>query len=422
MSTITNHNNNTNTIVDNKEEESTDQQQQQQEEEEITMNTTTITINKLGGYEFFEKVLKSPKKIVAPMVDHTYLAFRMLCRKYGADVVYTPMFHSKNFATCKTYRKDNFSTCPQDRPLVVQFCGNEPEWVVKAAKFVENQCDAIDLNLGCPQQIARRGNYGSFLLEKPHIILPIVRELHKNIKVPIFCKIRLLPKIEDTIKLALQLEEAGCQLLTVHGRTKEQKGQFAGTADWKAINQVRAVLKIPVIANGSVLKYSDIEECLKVTGADGVMSAEGILADPSMFSGLDVDILQVCRDYLDLCDTYTTNIFVTRSHLFKMLKERFDYYTDLRDQMSHIRTLDGFRELLVELENRIKSGAPGNKLLTNKEKRERLAREKELGLNNTENNETADQSQPQQQNENLDNNNNNNNNNTNTNNDIELPD
>ncbi|KYQ91275.1 tRNA-dihydrouridine synthase 1-like protein [Tieghemostelium lacteum] len=344
---------------------------------ELTLINNPIIMNKLAGYQFFEKILKSPKKIVAPMVDHTYLAFRMLCRKYGSDMVYTPMMHSKNFATQKVYRKDNFSTCPEDRPLVVQFCGNEPEWVVKAAKYVENDCDAIDLNLGCPQQIARRGNYGSFLLDKPHIILPIVRALHQNIKVPIFCKIRLLPNLDDTIKLAKDLQDAGCQLLTVHGRTKEQKGQFAGVANWDAIARIKKELTIPVIANGSVLEYEDIDRCLNQTGADGVMSADGILANPAMFSGLNVDTIQVARDYLELCHKYPTQLGIARSHLFKMLKSKLDLQADLRDQLHQCATYPELSEIVEQLDHRIKTNAPQVKVLSNKEKRELKAKQEQ---------------------------------------------
>ncbi|KAM9989403.1 hypothetical protein ACTFIY_005453 [Dictyostelium cf. discoideum] len=383
-----------------------------EEEEEIEEKKDNIIMNpvisKLGGYEFFRNVLKAPKKTVAPMVDHTFLAFRMLCRKYGADMVYTPMFHSKNFATCKTYRRDYWSTCPEDRPLVVQFCGNEPEWVVKAAKYIEDHCDAIDLNLGCPQQIARRGNYGSFLLDKPHIILPIVQELHKHIKVPIFCKIRLLPNLDDTIKLALQLQEAGCQLLTIHGRTKEQKGHNSGIANWKAIRTIREQLSIPVIANGSVVQYEDIDRCLEETGADGVMSAEGILANPSFFSGLKIPIYQVAREYIDFTEIYKTSIHVTRSHIFKMLKEKLDVYSDLRETMGATHTNDGFRDIITDLETREKNNLPPVKILTNKQKRELKQKEnndidslKKQKLDDNNNN-----------NENNINENNNNNNNT----------
>jgi len=86
---------------------------------------------------------------------------------------------------------------------------------------VENEVDAVDINLGCPQGIARKGHYGSFLLSEPDLIVSMVKILHENLKVPVLCKIRILPSEEKTLELAKRIQDAGCSVLTVHGRTKE---------------------------------------------------------------------------------------------------------------------------------------------------------------------------------------------------------
>jgi tRNA-dihydrouridine synthase 1 len=122
------------------------------------------------AWEFFESIGK-PKYVCAPMVDQSELAFRMLCRKHGTQLCYTPMLHSRLTVEDKNYLGINFSTSKEDRPLVVQFCGNDPDTLLEACKKVEDQCDAVDINFGCPQGIAKRGNYGSFLLDKPQLIL-----------------------------------------------------------------------------------------------------------------------------------------------------------------------------------------------------------------------------------------------------------
>ncbi|KAJ1555622.1 tRNA dihydrouridine synthase, partial [Cladochytrium tenue] len=114
---------------------------------------------KLGAFEFFTRVLHSPTNIVAPM------AWRILSRRYGAQLCYTPMFHARLFGDSQQYRDENFRTGPDDRPLIVQFCANDPQVLLRAAKLVEDRCDAVDINLGCPQGIARRGHYGAFLME-----------------------------------------------------------------------------------------------------------------------------------------------------------------------------------------------------------------------------------------------------------------
>ncbi|CBI21377.3 unnamed protein product, partial [Vitis vinifera] len=159
------------------------------------------------------KKLGQPKLIVAPMVDNSELPFRMLCRKYGAQAAYTPMLHSRIFSENEKYRSQEFTTCKEDRPLFVQFCANDPDTLLEAAQRVEPYCDYVDINLGCPQRIARRGNYGAFLMDNLPLVKSLVEKLALNLHVPVSCKIRVFPNLQDTINYARMLEDAGCSLL-----------------------------------------------------------------------------------------------------------------------------------------------------------------------------------------------------------------
>ena len=107
------------------------------------------------GGTFWDK-LGRPRYVVAPMVDQSELAFRLLCRRYAADLCYTPMIHSRLFCTDPSYRAQRFQTNAQDQPLIAQFCGDDKHVLLKAAQMVQSRVAAVDLNLGCPQPIAKK--------------------------------------------------------------------------------------------------------------------------------------------------------------------------------------------------------------------------------------------------------------------------
>lgn len=225
-------------------------------------------------------------------------------------LAYTPMIHARIFTETVKYRNSSFQPTRAgleflpdqtgvdselyldgnptiDRPLFVQFCANSPDKLLEAARYVELFCDAVDLNLGCPQAIAKKGRYGSFLQEDWDLVYKLINELHKNLAVPVTAKIRILETKEKTLEYAKVILSAGASILTVHGRERDQKGHNTGLADWSVIRYLRDNLpkETVIFANGNILRHEDIERCLEQTGADGVMSAEGNLCDPTIFAG-----------------------------------------------------------------------------------------------------------------------------------------
>mmetsp|Transcript_18304 Transcript_18304/g.35854 ORF Transcript_18304/g.35854 Transcript_18304/m.35854 type:complete len:510 (-) Transcript_18304:25-1554(-) len=230
-------------------------------------------------------MFSSKKLIAAPMVMGSELPFRMMCRTFGADVCYSPMLVAEELSAASEAGtlSQLLVSCSTDRPLVVQICGNDPDMCLKAGKAVENYCDALDINLGCPQRCAERGHYGAYLMDSPEVVEKLVAHCAQNLKIPVFCKMRVFPEFSDTLRFAKMLQLAGCQLLTVHARRRELR-HHQGPADWQCLADLKAELSIPVVANGNVQSYHEALDCLRETQCDGVMSATGLLRNPALFS------------------------------------------------------------------------------------------------------------------------------------------
>ncbi|OMJ18047.1 tRNA-dihydrouridine(16/17) synthase [NAD(P)(+)]-like [Smittium culicis] len=342
-------------------------------------NTTAVSVpsiqknntntSQLTGYEFFNSILKSSKLFLAPMVDQSELAWRILSRKYGAQVCFTPMFHAKMFSNKENrgYFNEMWQTNEQDRPLIVQFCANDPEHFLEAAKLVEDHADAVDINLGCPQHIAKRGKYGAFLMDEWDLIYKIVNTASKNLKIPVTAKIRVYKDLDKTIEYAKMLERAGAKILTVHGRLAEQKGHKTGLVDWSKIKAIKESVNIPVISNGGILYREDVLSCLKETKADGVMVAETSLYNPIIFdnslsadesippsnnscvNGL-VKNFDIANEYLDIIKGgVETKISYVRSHLFKIFKPSLPNYPDLRSELAASKSIEDFSNVVDKL-------------------------------------------------------------------------
>ncbi|KAI8873730.1 Dus-domain-containing protein [Ramicandelaber brevisporus] len=327
---------------------------------------------KLKGYDFFRNILGSPRFIVAPMVDQSELPWRILARRYGAQLCYTPMFHARMFTEPQNeqYRRDVWSTCAKlDRPLVVQFCANDADILLKAALMVQDHCDAVDINLGCPQGIAKRGRYGSFLQDEWELIAKMVSTLNEHLDIPVTCKIRVFPDPERTVAYAKMIEAAGCQMLTVHGRTREQKGHNTGLADWAQIKRVREVVKIPMLSNGNILYGNDIDRAIEATGADGAMVSETHLCNPAVFVKKNPVITDIAREYLEIAGfakpkdqgnaedavntAYPTILPHIRAHMFKLLLPALSIHTDIREKLGRVGP-DGFAGVVEQLDARLR--------------------------------------------------------------------
>eukprot|EP00835_Amoeboradix_gromovi_P001344 NODE_59_length_25653_cov_0.289622.p10 type:complete len:347 gc:universal NODE_59_length_25653_cov_0.289622:23996-25036(+) len=286
--------------------------------------------------------------ILAPMVSYGHLPFRLLARNYGADVAFSPMIHTRMYQQPK-YR-NNFKF---DDGCVAQICGNNVEDVMKTCKLLEPAVKAIDLNLGCPQGIASKGNYGAFLMEQPDTVSDIVKALSTNLSIPISCKVRIFNNYEDTLKWCTMLQSSGARMITVHGRTRKQRGSNSGLADWHQIKKLKQALSVPVIMNGNILYSNDIEKALKYTGCDGLMIAETALYHPGIFNGTVKPVWEFAREYLDIynkCDL-ECSMAIQKGHIFKFFRNFCKQDNDLSMRLTKSRDL---LPIIEEWEDRIR--------------------------------------------------------------------
>jgi len=255
--------------------------------------------------------------ICAPMVWQSELPFRILCRRYGVTLAYTPMLYAEQVIHFS--RRGELSKIVRfnkiDRPLVIQLTSRLPtpdeqlKAILAAGKVVENKCDAVDINLGCPQRIAREGKFGAFMMLNSCLVGKIIKGLVNTLSIPVFAKIRLLPTLEETLTFVQMLENSGCSLVAVHGRRKENIRHREGSANMEMIRDIKSKISIPVVLNGNTQCWDDVLSNLKVTGCDGVMSATGLLRDPTLFSEslsnrMKPSKLSILREYLKLSRTY----------------------------------------------------------------------------------------------------------------------
>ncbi|KAA8494530.1 tRNA-dihydrouridine(16/17) synthase NAD(P)(+)-like [Porphyridium purpureum] len=311
----------------------------------------------LRGWDHF-RALGSPRLLCAPMVDGSELPFRMMVRGYGVQCAYSPMINAGVYVrAAEKIKQELFSTTQADRPLVVQIAGHDPELMLACARELQTHCDAIDINFGCPQHIARRGKYGAFLMDDWELVGRLVRTLAEGLDVPLWCKIRVFPEIEKTIQYAKIFESSGCSVLAVHGRTREQNGQNSGAASMEHIRAVREALSIPVLANGNVQTLADAEQVLQETGAAGVLSAWALLDNPCVFQpavygGTHPNRLHLAREYLDWADKFPVRIHIVRTHMFKLLRSRLDCHMDMNQELAKCKDVGEMRVFLDRLEKR----------------------------------------------------------------------
>lgn len=382
----------------------------------IISNTSTSRSSMLSSLKSndnnneFYKRLGEPKYVTAPMVAQSDIAFRLLTKKYGSQLCYTQMIHSNNFIKSADFRKNHLDvytpgTIVEAVPsqlqalgksvsdkhhiqygidndhdvedcVMIQLAGNNGNVMKEAAMRImerlEGNCNdinskiiaGIDVNLGCPQNIAKKGNYGAHLFtydEDGTQVCNILSSLNDVLPdhIGLSAKIRLLPNLDELPnRIQMMLDAARLDILTIHGRTIKENKTKNKHANWDAIHQIKqAFPNLPIFANGGIEYTSDLQRCLLHTKANGIMSSEALLENPGLFNNNNdnddtnlspSEILQrqinYALTYLNLTLKYPPlpvslgkkggSFSVVRSHLFKILYRYLEENIDLRNALA----------------------------------------------------------------------------------------
>lgn len=236
---------------------------------------------KIGNIEFGQNPL-----FLAPMEDVTDVGFRMLCKRFGAAMVYTEFVSAEALVRSIKSTVSKLTISEDERPVGIQIYGRDLDAMVEAAKIVEEaRPDVIDLNFGCPvKKVAGKGA-GAGMLRNIPLMLEITREVVKAVKIPVTVKTRLGWDCNNIIitELAEQLQDCGIQALTIHGRTRSQ--MYTGEADWTLIGEVKnnPRIHIPIIGNGDIKTPEQAREAFNRYGVDAVMVGRATFGCPWIF-------------------------------------------------------------------------------------------------------------------------------------------
>lgn len=307
------------------------------------------------------------RAVLAPMAGITDSPFRLLCRRFGAAMVYSEMLSAEGLARGhgKTWRMAVHR--PEERPIALQLFGKRPEAFAEAVRRAEELApDFFDLNFGCPAPKVVRSGGGSALLREPETVAAIARAAVRVARRPVLAKIRSGWEVgsENAVEVARILEDCGVAAIAVHGRTRSQL--FTGRADWSVIARVRQAVSIPVIGNGDINSGQDAERMLKETGCDLVMVGRAALGAPWIFLEINQTLsgmpagssrppwprrLEIIREHLDLmiaAKGEARGVLEMRKHLGWYIKG-MPGAARLRQELMKAETRKRIEEILAEL-------------------------------------------------------------------------
>ena len=230
-----------------------------------------------------QEIFKENKLVLAPLAKVHNRGFRLLCRKYGAGLVYTDMIVIPQIINNISSMRKFFEAAEKDFPIAVQLIGNENDEFKKAIDLLNSFKFFVDLNLGCPSYKFRNQEKGGFLLKKPDKIQKIIRIMMKYSENPISAKIRtgFNDDNENAVQIAKLLESEGVEFLCIHGKTIEQK--YKQGVNYRLMKQIKESISIPIIGNGDIRDGFTAKKMLNETNCDAIMVGRASIGNPHVF-------------------------------------------------------------------------------------------------------------------------------------------
>lgn len=311
---------------------------------------------------FWEK-LNRPIIALAPMAGITDQPFRQICKKYGADVVYSEMASTSAifFNKKKTIGITRFNS-GKESPYVVQLFGDNPEHFLFAAKVVAKQIrpDGIDINFGCPARKIIACGSGAVLMDNIKLAREIIEATLKGVdgKIPVSIKIRAGVRKTTALEFVKKIKDLPIAAIMIHGRTLEQG--FTGAPDCEMMRKIKKEVNIPVLANGGIMKPEDAKKMLEATGADGIGLAQGVLGKPWLFRQIKDYLAKGSYAERDLAEIKKVavkhaemmykkkgkqGVVEMRKHLAWYFKG-FGGAAELRQKLVHVKTISEIKKIL----------------------------------------------------------------------------
>ncbi|OGL83566.1 tRNA dihydrouridine synthase DusB, partial [Candidatus Uhrbacteria bacterium RIFCSPLOWO2_01_FULL_53_9] len=234
---------------------------------------------------FSWKNLERPIIVLSPMADMTDSAFCQTVKDVANPVVFREMVSAEAMVRQNERTQEMAEFVDAERPIIQQIFGADPDTMTKAAAIVDSEYhpEGIDINMGCPVYKITSQFNGAALMKEPDCAARMIRQMKAAISVPLSVKIRAgWDSPNECLTFCRIVEDAGADLITVHGRTKAQG--YSGYSNWSVIREVKRRVSIPVLANGDIFSAHDVKRVLEITGADGVLIARGALGNPWIFS------------------------------------------------------------------------------------------------------------------------------------------